>query len=134
MKDAFNRPFRDSAAGVKAREALGTRGSLLPHTTPIDNSTASRESGKGKEKANDTGDYPVPSSQLSRRPAQSPSPIWDIELDLNSPSPPVPRSPSEGSSSERVRKRQASPVWDIELDLNEEDLEEVERASKRRKE
>lgn len=134
MKDAFNHPFRDSPAGVKAHAALDTSGSFLPHTTSIESSAASRESGKGKEKANDTGDYPPPSSQLSRRPARSPSPVWDIELDLNSPSPPVPRSPSGGASSERGRKRQASPVWDIELDLNEEDLEDVERASKRRKE
>lgn len=82
------------------------------------------------------------SSGSQRRIAREPSPVWDIELDLNeSPSPetgPLPqRSPSlpTGESAVPINGAQKrpppSPVWDIELDLNEDEVEEHATARKR---
>lgn len=97
------------------------------------------------------------STTVEQRAAREPSPVWDIELDLNgSPSPtpetgPAPHrsqlpSPSKAlptrasSTSEtdinstQSKKRPPSPVWDIELDLNESDEDNVmDNGSKKRK-
>lgn len=66
---------------------------------------------KGKEKATSP---PSPSGvEASRsRPPRSPSPVWDIELDLNDPA-----SPSNGPPPPPP-PGPPSPKWDIELDLN----------------
>ncbi|KAI0635116.1 restriction endonuclease type II-like protein [Trametes polyzona] len=130
IQDAFNKPFRNSST------------SALPVSTQLQmrasqQAPASQPSNKGKERA----DAP-PSSTTSAQeggpgnadqapeaprppPAprpREPSPVWDIELDLNDSPEPTPESgpaPLAGG-----RKRAPSPTWDIELDLNASDAEE----------
>jgi len=72
--------------------------------------------------------------------SREPTPIWDIELDLNpsdaeteptgNTGPPL----APNTSGDHGRRR--SPTWDIELDLNnsEDSTSEMESPSKRRKE
>jgi DNA excision repair protein ERCC-1 len=121
IKDAFERPFRHNAT------------STLPSTFEAEklNSATGNEKSKGKEVARSlpesstTGDYP--------RPPREPSPIWDLELDLDvdgnahispeSRPSPVPRAPDKSANGNNVDGRQgsSSPIWDIDLDLNGSD-------------
>jgi len=87
------------------------------------------------------------------RAPREPSPMWDIELDLNESPPPTaetgpltnasPQTSSELSQTSTdgaagdvkrgaSRKRPLSPVWDIELDIDECDDPEISLAKKRR--
>jgi len=73
-------------------------------------------------------------SVLPRRP----NPVWDLDLDLNTPPPdeqysPPPPQLENIESANPSRKRPPSPVWDIELDLNPSDVEEAETTRKRHK-
>lgn len=62
---------------------------------------------------------PTASSGAPSRPPREPSPVWDIELDLNDDEdldcPPT-------SSPSTRPPREPLPVCDIELDLNDDDL------------
>lgn len=62
---------------------------------------------------------PTASSGPPSRPPREPSPVWDIELDLNDDED-LDRPPTSGPSTRPPRE--PSPVWDIELDLNDDDL------------
>ncbi|KAG2145966.1 restriction endonuclease type II-like protein [Suillus bovinus] len=117
IKDAFDKTFRNRATSAvfsvgsqltrgAGDEVVSTsnRKSVLEVTEPraapgskaiFDLVPAQSGKGKGKE--------------LAQR---SPSPVWDIELDLDSP-PPV-------ASSGPPLPREPAPVWDIELDLNDD--------------
>ncbi|KIY73141.1 DNA repair protein rad10 [Cylindrobasidium torrendii FP15055 ss-10] len=90
MKDAFEKPFRNNATVKLANFPLA----------------------KGKEKereAASSGTMAAPTGGRQR----SPSPLWDIERDLDSPPPPAPKNAISGRPP-----RSPSPIWDIELDLN----------------
>ncbi|KZT28939.1 DNA repair protein rad10 [Neolentinus lepideus HHB14362 ss-1] len=115
MKDAFDKPFRNSAT------------SIVPYTT------SQPRPSKGKEK-DKTGER-EPSVlwgddiDVSEFTTPAPEPISASKAGNAQP-----RQVSEG---EVPRKRPPSPVWDIELDLNDSDLEDPDiRApeAKRRKE
>ncbi|KAH9930388.1 DNA repair protein rad10 [Amylocystis lapponica] len=121
LQDAFEKPFRNNST------------STLP--SQFTQRPVSAHPDKGKGKAPETRALPAPAAAADDstawiRAPKPPSPVWDIELDLNhdSPSPtpetgpPPHRSPSP---SGQRNKRPPSPVWDIELDLNESDIEEV---------
>lgn len=116
MKDAFDKSFRNSAMST-----------ILHHTQSLSQQNAEiatsegPSSDKGKRKATE-----LTASERRREPSLA----WDIELDLNSPSPnPVldtelpANAPSKSAADSR--KRPVSPVWDIELELNSSDVEEV---------
>ena len=91
LKDAFERPFRTGTAGdalpTPAPAALATATTSAPavpaHPLPSSSSSGNKGTGRAGEDA-----------------------VWDIELDLNSPSP-------EPASTKRARE---SPPWDIGLD------------------
>jgi len=119
VKDAFEKPFRNNAT------------SSLP-APPIPHSTS--ETGKSKGKEREASSRTTPEATTSR--TRLPSPVWDIELDLDvdggspeSGPPPVSREPRmaentkiQNVNSESVlRNRSPSPMWDIELDLNGSD-------------
>jgi hypothetical protein len=90
----------------------------------------------------------VPSSSTASGLVRDPSPVWDIELDLNddaldwpsgndAPIPltrdplvsrevgPTPTAPRAVVSLVSGTKRPPSPVWDIELDLNVSDEDDM---------
>ena len=76
-----------------------------------DTVTASRS-----EASRDDDEY-LPQRQ---RPARAPSPVWDIELDLNDTPPASPKAgPSKPSGLEK-RRRSPSIEWDIEKDLDDD--------------
>ncbi|KAG1732200.1 restriction endonuclease type II-like protein [Suillus paluster] len=123
IKDAFDKPFRNRATNAvfsvgsqvpqsASDEVVSTvNGEQFPEVAgpaasgskALSDSAPAQSGVKGKGK----GKEPAP------RRAQSP--VWDIELDLNSPSP-------AASSGPLPPPREPSPVWDIELDLNDDDL------------
>ncbi|KAI0826670.1 restriction endonuclease type II-like protein [Trametes gibbosa] len=143
IQDAFNKPFRNGST------------SALPSSTQLQ-LRATQGSNKGKERVDGDSADPETSAQNAMRPPpaprpralRDPSPVWDIELDLNaSPDPESGPTPvGDGELTSNPRKRPPSPVWDIELDLNASDADaddtgagtEVEmedgRASKRPRE
>ncbi|KAI0093079.1 restriction endonuclease type II-like protein [Irpex rosettiformis] len=136
LKDAFEKPFRNNSTSTVPFQPRLSQHDVANNLTTcpeIDPSSSDKVKGKGKAMPDSTTDEytPPPPSQLRPR---EPSPVWDIELDLNdTPSPQAalpapPRSPQLDSS----RKRPGSPVWDIELDLNGSDIEE-ENSRKRHK-
>jgi DNA excision repair protein ERCC-1 len=118
IKDAFDKPFRNHATsavfsvgsqvprgvgdevvsksnGEKVSEVAASASKVILDSVPVQSSVKGK--GKGKE------------------PAQrSPSPVWDIELDLDSP------PPTASSGPPPPPPRGPSPVWDIELDLNDD--------------
>ncbi|EPQ57397.1 DNA repair protein rad10 [Gloeophyllum trabeum ATCC 11539] len=125
MKDAFERPFRNSAT------------SILSYTT---SQPRASQNDKGEEK----GKEPTV-------PDRDPSVLWDDDIDLGDfttpapePRPPpvncglVEKEPQkDADAASQRRKRPPSPVWDIELDLNPSDLDEGDapnHPSKRRRE
>jgi DNA excision repair protein ERCC-1 len=111
LKDAFERPFRTrttSALAAPSTSAAAAAATPSASTNPP---------------------LPAPDPTSTERPAQSP--LWDIELDLNSPSPPplseltLARDTTPGAGPSK-RAREESPQWDIErgapLALDDEDL------------
>lgn len=163
MKEAFDKPFRNSATSAldfpstssQSSAQIGLPSSATDKSGAASSNTAgSHDKGKGKEKESNNAPPPrppvgIPSSLAPKNGSQGssgarprePSPVWDIELDLNSPSPspPLPlrvSSPIQGPNQAQGKKRAASPVWDIELDLNGSDIEMDEddgREKKRKK-
>ncbi|KAI0342096.1 DNA repair protein rad10 [Trametopsis cervina] len=128
LKDAFDKPFRNTATSV-----------ILPHSQrpsqldeqPLGNlSPAGANKGKDKERAPATSSDTTVTSTSAQR-IREPSPVWDIELDLNDSPTPDPGTAPLTPLPQPSRKRLQSPVWDIELDLNDSDMEDVSR--KRRK-
>ncbi|KAF8844358.1 DNA repair protein rad10 [Paxillus ammoniavirescens] len=119
IKDTFEKPFRNKA--TSATFSLGTQ-VLSPQKTATARttddeippaSTNARVNGQG---------MPLPASP-SYRPPSEPSPMWDIEFDLDS-STTVSNGPEKTqayTTAPEGRPRSPSPVWDIELDLNEPD-------------
>ena len=95
LKDAFERPFRTGTAG----DALPTPASVPAPAMPAAATTS----------APVVPALPLPSTSSSANKGTERTgedAVWDIELDLNSPSP-------EPVSTKRARE---SPPWDIELD------------------
>ncbi|KAI0674255.1 restriction endonuclease type II-like protein [Trametes maxima] len=130
IQDAFNKPFRNnstSAVPIFTQPQLGS--SQRP------TASESAAPGKGKERADGPDSEPRdPSPPAAPRPPpaprprapREPSPVWDIELDLNDSPEPTSESgpPPVGGQPPGSRKRPPSPVWDIELDLNASDVED----------
>ncbi|KAI9063687.1 DNA repair protein rad10 [Trametes sanguinea] len=121
IQDAFNKPFRNKST------------STVPISSQLQmQASQTQRSDKGKQRATDNG-TDAPSNHVSQqaegpRPPREPSPVWDIELDLNDSPEPTPESgpPPVNSASSTARKRPPSPTWDIELDLNASEVEEEE--------
>ncbi|KAF9227424.1 DNA repair protein rad10 [Gyrodon lividus] len=122
IKDAFEKPFRNKA--TSATFSLGTQASSTQQTDtgqtpPGGQIPPASPNRKGKEQ-----EILLPASP-PYRPPREPSPMWDIERDLNSSPPPtVSNGPKQAQASTTVpqgRPRSPSPMWDIELDLNEPD-------------
>ncbi|KAG2036122.1 restriction endonuclease type II-like protein [Suillus americanus] len=120
IKDAFDKPFRN-----RATSAVFSVGSQVPRGTGdevVSTSNGEKVSEVAEPKAASGSkaildsiptQSGVKSKGKEREPAQrSPSPVWDIELDLDSPPP--------TASSGPPPPREPSPVWDIELDLNDD--------------
>ncbi|KAF9241520.1 restriction endonuclease type II-like protein, partial [Melanogaster broomeanus] len=84
IKDAFEKPFRNKA--TSATFSLGTQVSARQidsgQITPADEIPPASRNGKGKEKE-------MPPASPPYHPPREASPIWDIELDLNSSPPPT---------------------------------------------
>lgn len=124
IKDAFEKPFRGNGSAVLPFASQRQDGN-----SSVDQRLAAKN--KGKQRAD--ADAPT-------RLPREPSPVWDLELDLNTPPPdeqsrpptPPPRTTTiDGDTSSR--KRPPSPTWEIELDLNPSDIEDAETAPKRQK-
>jgi DNA excision repair protein ERCC-1 len=119
LKDAFERPFRTGTTSALAASSASSASTRQP-PAPAE---------------------PGPSSTEQR----APSPPWDIELDLNSPSPPLSSAEAElplardtlaGAGPSSKRAREESPPWDIErggvpLALDDEDEDSGPRAGAR---
>ncbi|KAG0707314.1 restriction endonuclease type II-like protein [Suillus ampliporus] len=119
IKDAFDKPFRNRATnavfsvgsqvtrGAGDEVVTASNGEEFPEVAgpaasgskALSNSVPAQSGVKGKEKGKELA------------PQRSQSPVWDIELDLDSP-------PTASSGP----PREPSSVWDIELDLNDDDL------------
>lgn len=96
IKNAFEKPFRNNATSSLATAALASQ-------PPTADGISDKAKGKRKEISTDT-----PASTNPGRPARDPSPVWDIELDLD-------------ETEERMQSSNHNsppPVFDIELDLN----------------
>ncbi|KAG2364913.1 restriction endonuclease type II-like protein [Suillus spraguei] len=116
IKDAFDKPFRN-----RATSAVFSVGSQVPRDAG-DEVVSTSNGEKVLEVAEREA---VPGSKAILEPVagvrgkgkgkelaqRSPSPVWDIELDLDSPPP---------TASSGPPPREPSPVWDIELDLNDD--------------
>ncbi|KAH8996012.1 restriction endonuclease type II-like protein, partial [Lactarius akahatsu] len=92
VKDAFERPFRTGAAGNgPAASASASTSAVVAASAPAVSALpgSSSRSGEGRQTGDDV--------------------VWDIELDLNSPSP-------ESVPAKRTRSERESPPWDIEVD------------------
>jgi len=135
VKDAFEKPFRNNATSMIPSSFADA--SRLPATdsSGIPSSSTSGTS-KGKERESSRTTSPVPESTSHARPPREPSPVWDIELDLdldgnNSPEsgpPPVTLSRQlDAVVNTTKRIRSPSPMWDIELDLNASDDDQSDR-------
>lgn len=124
LRDAFDKPFR-TKTGPTALSFASQQ--TIPQKDTITQASASK-----------TNDPPVASSSRpgKARQEREPSPVWDIELDLNDDSPPPGQNEEKELTpppSTQPRKRPVSPVWDIELDLNsDEEIEDVESTSRKR--
>ncbi|KAH9957569.1 restriction endonuclease type II-like protein [Russula dissimulans] len=134
LKDAFERPFRTGTTSALANPSATASASVsaLPPTDPSSSTTTTTSS------APTTAQHPSSSSSRTKagnasestgERAPAPDSMWDIDLDLNSPSPPpsLPETarnlllppqettgPGPGPSSKRVREE--SPPWDIEVE------------------
>ncbi|KAH7913894.1 restriction endonuclease type II-like protein [Hygrophoropsis aurantiaca] len=126
IKEAFEKPFRNK---ITSSTLSLTQRDVPQGGNPDTNaSTSIKDKGKGREIA------PTATSAPSSSLPQPPSPVWDIELDLDDPLPtstsdrqrPLLEEPQWGSQAPTPTRprRSPSPVWDIELDLNDEDIAE----------
>ncbi|KAK0212745.1 restriction endonuclease type II-like protein [Desarmillaria ectypa] len=99
IKNAFEKPFRNNATTSLAM--LSTMKEQESNTQPT---TIADSSSEGKEKA------ALPTS-LPVRPPRSPSPVWDIELDLTPPPSPQARGPRHVEAESGTAQN-----WVIDLD------------------
>ncbi|KAI0067429.1 DNA repair protein rad10 [Artomyces pyxidatus] len=138
MKDAFDRPFRNATTSALDFHVTSSRGTRTPPPLTAE-TTPSASIGKGKVKEGEASGQESSNLRLSgtsqaatvstARPA---SPVWDIELDLNSPSPDASEQSTEIEAAAALKRgRDSSPAWDIELDLDEDEIEEAARDTKR---
>jgi len=121
VKDAFEKPFYHSGTASLPSEFQRLSQKAGPSTQRSVPDPPAQPSTTASEMAETS----------SGKTAREPSPVWDIELDLNddapdavpqSQPPPAPRpSTSDESENASGNKRPPSPVWDIELDLNASD-------------
>jgi DNA excision repair protein ERCC-1 len=100
LKNAFDKPMRNNATRTLPNVApqtpeLAFYGGEVLTTTSVPASVST----KGKEKE-------IPPAAM--RPPREPSPVWDIELDLDEPS----------SATEKGSPPRTTATFDIELDLN----------------
>ena len=120
LKDAFERPFRTS-----------TTSALAPAMTTSAPSTSTAAAVLSTEREIDTEPRTTtaaaPAAAISQEQRRL-SPVWDIELDLNSPSPeptsrddPPTRSAAAAAGSSK-RPRGVSAPWDIELGDADDDF------------
>lgn len=124
IKDAFEKPFRNNATSTLPSTLLASQSKRSNDNDNEDSMAPNRDQAKAREV-----DETLPLETSSRsRPPRSPSPVWDIELDLNgSPEngpPPTSETPGKSPSADNpgLRKgRSPSPMWDIELDLTGSD-------------
>ncbi|PSR81149.1 hypothetical protein PHLCEN_2v6484 [Hermanssonia centrifuga] len=111
IRDAFEKPFRNNAtSALSFQQPISAQGK----GQSTNGATSTRREAEMESLA---CIHESPPSRTTR----DPSPMWDIELDLNSSPPleePAARQFTPGPSN--PKKRPPSPVWDIELDLNEE--------------
>lgn len=109
IKDAFEKPFRSSTSNTLPFPSQSQNQADTP-------ANIGRRVDKGKQRAE---------ADVAPRPPREPSPVWDIELDLDVTPPPSPLPAQD--KPDTSRKRPSSPVWDIELNLNDSDLEDSSR-------
>jgi len=107
IKDAFEKPFYPHAIGKDTSETMPSVGVHSGINQP-------------KEAAR---------TDIAQPKSREPSPVWDIELDLN------PSDIDAEEPQDRPQERERSPVWDIELDLNPSEISsgEDEGPPKRRR-
>jgi DNA excision repair protein ERCC-1 len=122
IKDAFEKPFRNNSTtslNVSATQQPLLHSSLRPRKEDLVAGPSSADKGKQKE------------TEAPSRQARPPSPVWDIELDLNDENSSLATAESGPLPIELTGKtsknRPQSPPWDIELDLNPSDEEEGKR-------
>lgn len=117
LKAAFEKPFRNNAT-----DSLSSSASQLKKSARDD-----EVAGPSKYNEKRREDLEHLRQVTANRPPREPSPVWDIELDLNDLSPPVATAETgplpESFSRLPVEETdhpvsRSSPVWDIELDLN----------------
>ena len=123
IKDAFEKPFRGSGSTTLP---FASQRQVEVREGATDSRLAAKDKGKQRVAA-----------EVEMRPPREPSPVWDLELDLNTPPPDEPYVPPSPQSrrpevTDASRKRPASPVWDIELDLNPSDVDEPEGTANKR--
>jgi len=119
IKDTFEKPFRNKATSATfslGTQVLSAQKAATAPTTDDEIPPASTNAG-----VNGQG-MSLPASP-SYRPPSEPNPMWDIELDLDSPTTMFngPEKTQAYATVPEGRPRSPSPVWDIELDLNEPD-------------
>ncbi|EIW82934.1 hypothetical protein CONPUDRAFT_143024 [Coniophora puteana RWD-64-598 SS2] len=141
IKDALERPFKNKATSATftttsqslavTERVSGEEGGASEPTRkggteqpPVSAAAASSSSSKAGPSTASSAPRP--------RPPRSPSPVWDIELDLDSPPPARDTGGGDAGASSKPQPRPKSarapsPAWDIELDLNPpDDAEEID--------
>ncbi|KAK0485895.1 restriction endonuclease type II-like protein [Armillaria novae-zelandiae] len=101
IKNAFEKPFRNNAT-----TSLAVLSTMMEQESDVQPTAAASSSSKGKEKAAMPASPPV-------RPPRSPSPVWDIELDLTPPPEPEARSPRQAQTEP---ESDAAQNWIVDLD------------------
>ncbi|PBK74446.1 DNA repair protein rad10 [Armillaria solidipes] len=101
IKNAFEKPFRNNAT-----TSLAVLSTMKEQESDAQPTTTANASSKGKEKAAMPASPPI-------RPPRSPSPVWDIELDLTPPPEPEARSPRQAQTEP---KSDAAQSWIVDLD------------------
>ncbi|THH30790.1 hypothetical protein EUX98_g3393 [Antrodiella citrinella] len=128
IKDAFEKPFRNSATSALP---FPSQQQTQTQLQPMPLAPAASSGGAGPSTA-----FISPSTRQTNlrdredeylaprlRPPREASPVWDIELDLNdSPPPPSPQAGPSKPSTAGKRRRSPSIEWDIEGDVD--DIEE----------
>ncbi|KAK0226020.1 DNA repair protein rad10 [Armillaria fumosa] len=101
IKNAFEKPFRNNAT-----TSLAVLSTMKEQESIAQPTTAASSSSKDKEKAAMPASPPV-------RPPRSPSPVWDIELDLTPPPEPEARGPRQAQTEP---ESDAAQNWIVDLD------------------
>ncbi len=101
IKNAFEKPFRNNAT-----TSLAVLSTMKEQESDAQPTTTANSISKGKEKAAMPTSPPV-------RPPRSPSPVWDIELDLTPPPEPEARGPRQAQTEP---ESDAAQNWIVDLD------------------